>query len=520
MNNVESNSSNMTSKDTQRITGSHQETCEAASLEQPDLSFLDNPFERHHQQRAHSQEQEQAVTLAAGMEAFHETPMMHQAFAEVYAGRFQRILAVMEQEFPEILQLPAEAVEGKSSTEFERRFIDHPILKQRLQLFMESRTLHQQQQQQPTKQALKGVASSFFDANAAAAQENVSGSTRKRKLSRPGDGDQEHQQQQLSKKLKEQAKEIKNLKSRLQQFRIQATDTKKEKKVQKACDKAADLEATKNRAMPSVVSFEDRLQELVHYAKGHGHTRVPCTSKENPGLARWVQTIRAAYKEKQKKGCEYCGHLTDERMQQLEGIGFEWSIQKVKVSWEERFQELVEFKREHGHCRCVRSYSKNPTLGEWCHRQRFLAHKGQLEQSKVNQLTDLGFEIWIRKQGKSWEEYFEMLLEYRRKHNDLHVPPPDSRTKVKKVIKTADSCSNRTSETAGEAKEGSGNSNSSKSIGTDESDSTKVANSQVRPPGLGVATEEYKVEHAFRRWFVAQVSPEIFGVSFGYFQLQ
>lgn len=53
---------------------------------------------------------------------------------------------------------------------------------------------------------------------------------------------------------------------------------------------------------------------------------VPCTSKDNPGLARWVQTLRAAYKEKQKKKERYYGQLTDERLKRLEDLGFQWSI--------------------------------------------------------------------------------------------------------------------------------------------------------------------------------------------------
>ena len=142
--------------------------------------------------------------------------------------------------------------------------------------------------------------------------------------------------------------------------------------------------------------------------------RVPCTSQENPGLARWVQSLRTAYKEKQKRGEAYVGQLTDERMKKLEEIGFEWSLQAPKISWEERLEQLKEFKNINGHCRIVRSYPENPSLGEWCHRQRFLAHKNQLGKDRVKKLSDLGFEIWIRRQGKSWDDHFKMLLAFRR----------------------------------------------------------------------------------------------------------
>jgi len=71
-------------------------------------------------------------------------------------------------------------------------------------------------------------------------------------------------------------------------------------------------------------------------------------------------------------------------------------VQAPKVSWGMRFEQLKQFKEQHGHCRIVRSYPQNPKLGEWCHRQRFLAHKNQLDEERVKMLSDIGFEIWVR----------------------------------------------------------------------------------------------------------------------------
>ena len=109
--------------------------------------------------------------------------------------------------------------------------------------------------------------------------------------------------QQTDLKLKEQASEIKKIKTQLK----------------RAKDKIQQLtgQEEKERAMAAAVPFEQRFEELVHFQRGHGHCRVPCTSKENPGLARWVQTLRAAYKEKEKRGKRYYGQLTDERQKKL-----------------------------------------------------------------------------------------------------------------------------------------------------------------------------------------------------------
>ena len=353
------------------------------------------------------------------------------AAPSVYQEKFQRVLALLEHEFPELQQLPAEQLEGKTCSELEMRYSAYPDLEKRLQ----ARSLEGEMAELPIQPlALVPAANSHHDNLERGAEviptlggvglllENktdlgpVEAMNSNKRKTPPTHSDQD-EDQKAAKKLKEQAKEIRTLKSQLQLFqRAQHTTAaaviRAPKKVRGSS--TASLESAKERAMAAAVPFEERFQELVHYSSGYGHCRIPCTNKENPGLARWVQSLRAAYKEKKKRGNSYYGQLTDERMAQLEGIGFEWSVQAPKASWDTRFEQLVKFKQENGHCRVVRSYIKNPALGEWVHRQRYLAHKNQLDPEKVQQLTDLGFEIWVRTQGKSWDDHFEMLLEHRR----------------------------------------------------------------------------------------------------------
>ena len=64
--------------------------------------------------------------------------------------------------------------------------------------------------------------------------------------------------------------------------------------------------------------------------------------------------------------------LTAERIERLESIGFIWSVSGPKVSWEDRFND------------CVQYYQKNKkwpsqqsgSLGEWVHKQRTKYAKG------------------------------------------------------------------------------------------------------------------------------------------------
>ena len=62
--------------------------------------------------------------------------------------------------------------------------------------------------------------------------------------------------------------------------------------------------------------------------------------------------------------------LTDQKIEHLEDMGFQWSVKKERedAMWNQRFEELREFKEEHGHCRVTRKLSRK--LGNWVENQR------------------------------------------------------------------------------------------------------------------------------------------------------
>ena len=55
-------------------------------------------------------------------------------------------------------------------------------------------------------------------------------------------------------------------------------------------------------------------------------------------------------------------YLDDEKVRRLDEIGFTWAFKKVTKSWEERFEDLVQFRSENGHCNVPRGFG---SLGEW-----------------------------------------------------------------------------------------------------------------------------------------------------------
>jgi hypothetical protein len=68
-------------------------------------------------------------------------------------------------------------------------------------------------------------------------------------------------------------------------------------------------------------TWEDRLSELAEYRKTHGHCSVPRGYSENTKLATWVMHQRSHYKLHQEGKAS---PMTTFRIQELEGIGFEW----------------------------------------------------------------------------------------------------------------------------------------------------------------------------------------------------
>jgi len=96
--------------------------------------------------------------------------------------------------------------------------------------------------------------------------------------------------------------------------------------------------------------------------------------------------------------------MTDERVQKLESIGFQWSLsfgdvirgdKTRKNIWDARFHELVAFKAKHGHCNVP---SRSGKLGRWVNRQREqyrlskVGKSSYMTDERVQKLESIGFQ--------------------------------------------------------------------------------------------------------------------------------
>lgn len=107
-----------------------------------------------------------------------------------------------------------------------------------------------------------------------------------------------------------------------------------------------------------VEQWNTRYQQLVVFQKEFHHCCVPLNYQKNPSLAHWVKRQRYQYRMKMTPGKH--STLTDERQYALEQLGFVWDSHAA--AWEERWNQLHEFRQVHGHSRVPKNYPENTAL--------------------------------------------------------------------------------------------------------------------------------------------------------------
>ncbi|CAJ1954453.1 unnamed protein product [Cylindrotheca closterium] len=149
------------------------------------------------------------------------------------------------------------------------------------------------------------------------------------------------------------------------------------------------------------VQWAEKFQELLNFKAQNGHCLVQHTSQGgqecDSGLSRWVKRQRYQYKLKQEKKPSA---LSDERVQQLEEVGFVWYSHAV--IWEERRLELEQYRLQHGHCNVPSQYPEKPKLASWvkCQRrqyQRFCkGARSSMTAERFGKLDKMGFTWQVR----------------------------------------------------------------------------------------------------------------------------
>jgi len=222
-------------------------------------------------------------------------------------------------------------------------------------------------------------------------------------------------------------------------FKVDIEETTGEQEGQKETSNAVisadSQEDTSTTSFPTTANTVDQdkkwnkhFEELVEYKNKKGNCDVP-PSQHTP-LSYWVTQ---QHKEYQKLQEGKPTRLTLQKMQQLTDLGFIFRTVSKSLTWDQRIEQLKQYKILHGHTRVPKS---DPQLGVFVNRQRYEYSKfksgrpSTMNESRLNDLQELDF-VFVAgkkmshvnfKNKKSWDERFEELLQFKATYNHAVVP--------------------------------------------------------------------------------------------------
>ena len=173
---------------------------------------------------------------------------------------------------------------------------------------------------------------------------------------------------------------------------------------------------TKQRAMEQR-RWEAKFAELELYQASHGDCKVPhygvvdcglpgCGgATHSKALGQWVHRQRMAKKGKGRN------NLTQERIEKLDGLGFQWDVQKQasEAAWRRWVAELKKYREVHGNCRVPRPRgdgvecdmagcegAEHKALGQWVKVQRVYKRKGskRMTPARIEELNSIDGWLW------------------------------------------------------------------------------------------------------------------------------
>ena len=145
--------------------------------------------------------------------------------------------------------------------------------------------------------------------------------------------------------------------------------------------------------------FEKRCRQIISFRDEFGHCDVPQKYKADPTLGIWCKVMQTTHGKIQKGLMNQSRVLSQDRIVELEEIGFQLEVCDYDGQFENRCDQLVAFKKEFGHCNVPVKYERNRSLGQWCSGmrstysriQKGLPTKSIVPAERIARLDDIGF---------------------------------------------------------------------------------------------------------------------------------
>jgi Helicase associated domain len=137
---------------------------------------------------------------------------------------------------------------------------------------------------------------------------------------------------------------------------------------------------------PHNSSWERMFKALADYKTSHGNCNVPISQGEDTKLGTWVSHQRRSYNK---------GLLNESKACRLERLGLVWKPLEEDLG--KYFEALAAYKKEFGDCNVPQRWQRNPQLGAWVANQRSRKKQGVVDEARITNLNEIGFQWEISK---------------------------------------------------------------------------------------------------------------------------
>ncbi|MEP7170031.1 MAG: Helicase associated domain protein, partial [Bacteroidota bacterium] len=143
--------------------------------------------------------------------------------------------------------------------------------------------------------------------------------------------------------------------------------------------------------------WDDTYQKVFDYFKKNGSLIIPKKDKIHERLSGWLANQRQQFNK---------GRLNEEQIGKLKLMNYNFELH-TKNKWEERFNELVEFKRINGHMHVP---ATDILLFRWCIHVRVAFKKERLSDERIKRFEEIGFRF--DPHDDMWQRSYEELKEF------------------------------------------------------------------------------------------------------------
>jgi len=178
----------------------------------------------------------------------------------------------------------------------------------------------------------------------------------------------------------------------------------------------------KRKKRVTSISGDQRVEQLRKYKEERGHLNV--VRKDDHDLYHWLANQKTYYHK---------GKLSPSRIKNLEDLGVLWKEEpkpkkkekdgKKRSSWEEKLQQIREFKEENGHTQIP---TKN-SLYYYLIEQKRKLKAGTLSSKKSEQLKEVGFDLESfaahTSVEEAWQKRLEEINSFKEENGHTRVPP-------------------------------------------------------------------------------------------------